>query len=79
MCMSSPKSPTPVKVAQAPPVTASTPEFETELAEVDTAAQQAGKKKMGKGKLKVAPKDPSLSVGGVQGGSGSGNGVNVST
>ena len=34
MCMSSPKSPTPVKVAQAPPVTASTPEFETELAEV---------------------------------------------
>ena len=78
MCLSSPKAPTPMKVAAAPPVTAATPQFETDLADVETAAQGKDKTRLGKDKLKVAPKaDPSLAVGGGTGGTGSG--INVTT
>lgn len=80
MCLSSPKTPAPVKVAAPPPVTAASPQFDTELADVQTTAQGKDKTRLGKDKLKVASKaDPSLAVGGGTGGSGTGNGINVTT
>ena len=83
MCVSSPKpAPPPVAAQPAPASYASqTPQFDTELADVDTAAQLAAKKKMGKGKLKVAPKaDPSLSIAGGSASAGGGSsGVNVAS
>jgi len=80
MCFSSSKPAPPPVPAQAAPVTSATPEFDTDLAEVDTASQTAAKKKTGKAKLKVAPKNAGLAIGGsTSGGSmGSSSGVNIS-
>ena len=84
MCVSSPKPAPPPVAAQPAPVSyaSQTPQFDTEMADIDTAVQAAQKKKMGKGKLKVAPKaDPSLSVGGASAAttSGGSSGVNVTS
>lgn len=80
MCLSSSKpAPAPVP-AQPAPVTAATPEFDTSLSDVETSSQATSRRKMGKSKLKVAPKaDPSLSIGGRSaGGSSPSSGVNIS-
>lgn len=81
MCIPTPKpAPTPV-AAQSAPVSAATPEFDTELADVDTASDTMGKKKKGKAGLKVATKaDPSLAIGGSTGATKSASsGVNVTS
>jgi hypothetical protein len=80
MCIpTSRPAPTPVP-AQSAPVTAATPEFDTSLADVDTASDTMSKKKKGKAGLKVVPKaDPSLAIGGGSGASPSASsGVNIS-
>lgn len=80
MCLGSSKpAPAPVP-AQAAPVTAASPEFDTSLSDVETSSQATEKKKLGKAKLKVAPKaDPSLSIAGKSaGGSSPSSGVNIS-
>jgi len=82
MCVSTSRPSPPPVVAQPAPASyaSSTPEFDTQLADMDTAAQAAAKKKQGKNKLKVAPKaDPSLSVAGGMGGSSTSSGVNISS
>lgn len=77
MCMSRPSSPKPVVQAQAAPLTSERPEFETEMAEMETQSDVNAKKKKGKDKLKIA-KDPSIAMNATSGtGSSAGSGVNI--
>lgn len=75
MCMSRPSPPPKVVQAQAAPVTSEAPDFDTELAEMDTQSTTAMKKKSGKDKLKIA-KNPALAMNTGTGG-GASSGVNI--
>ena len=77
MCMSRPSPPKPVVQAQAAPITNASerPEFDTELAEMDTQSTTAMKKKSGKDKLKIA-KNPAVAMN-VGTGGGASSGVNI--
>lgn len=75
MCFPQRSSPKPQVQAQAAPVTASSPEFESGLAEVDTQSTLNMKKKTGKNKLKIAAADPALAINTPT--SSTGSGVNI--
>ena len=75
MCIPQPKQPKPQVQTQAAPTTSATPDFESGLANVDTQSTLNKKKKMGKGKLRIATADPAISVNTPTGSSGSG--VNI--
>ena len=76
MCLPQPKAPRPQVTAQSAPVTASTPEFETEMADIDTQSGVKMKKKKGKDQLKIS-KDPAIAMPGSGTGGSSSSGVNI--